>query len=554
MPSTFPRLNTLPISVFLLTAVLGVWTAYDPASAQTKFGLLAAGIVLYYFLQSKPVVTKPRWVAGAFTAMEATLALYFLFTTDWTQTPADLGFLNRIGLAWMKIRPALPTGVGAIHPNITGGLLAAFLPLGLASSLAAWKNQRRMAWLALIATGLAGLGLLMTSSRAAWGAFIAGMGLWLWWVISKRLAGKYRRELIFGVPVLLAVIVASLFAYTRFNSLLNLANGLPGAASAGSRAEIAWNTFHLSRDYLFTGGGLAAFPGLYARYLRIIPVYEYGYSHNLYLDLLLEQGIFGLGAFLWIAVSSLGLAFLAMRRNQPLAAAVFAGLAILLLHGFADDSFYGIGGTPLLFALPGLAASFGVEATLRSPGSADPEKATTPKARYSLRAALLPVVSVILLAIIGSLPVIRSGLLANLAALEMGHLQLTGWPNVAWYDPNFVQAVQPTEALFRQALELDPHNVTALYRLGLIALERRQFDAAADTLASAYQQAPGHRGIRKLLGYARLWQGQTDKAAALLADLPEISQELDYYAWWWGSQDQPNLAVQAQTLLTRIQP
>jgi tetratricopeptide (TPR) repeat protein len=523
-----------PLLIFLISAGVGVWAAYDAANAWAKFGLMALAALLYIVLACWPA-QRMGAVAGLISGVGVVIALYFLLTSDWTQTPADLGILNRLGLAWMKLRPTLPGPT--LHPNIAGGLIAAFIPLTLWVAWAARQKSRRLLALALVGIGLSGVGLLMTSSRAAWLSLAIGLGLWGWWNISQAINVRLR-ELIFVLPVVLVLIAATAFAWLRFGYLLNLANALPGAASAGSRAEIAWNALHLSRDFPFTGGGLAAFPGLYARYMRVIAVYEYGYAHNLYLDILVEQGIFGLAAFLWITLGSLAWIWAAMRRGVAFAPAVFAGMTVLLVHGFFDDAFYGMGGTPLLWVLPGLAAAYEVH-----------QQAASQQAFQGKALALPGAFVAFPLLLIAIFPGVRASLDANLGAVQMAKIQLAGWPNNEWYNPNFVTAVQPAKARFEQALHLNPANVTALYRLGMVAIEERDFSTAENLLNQAYAHAPGHHGIRKNLGYANLWLGNISEADILLKGMPEIPQEMNYYAWWWTTQERADLSAYATQLI-----
>ncbi|MEK7327524.1 MAG: hypothetical protein AAB217_19945, partial [Chloroflexota bacterium] len=61
-----------------------------------------------------------------------------------------------------------------------------------------------------------------------------------------------------------------------------------------------------------------------------------------------------------------------------------------------------------------------------------------------------------------------------------------------------------------------------------------------------------HRGVRKVLGYAYVWQGQLDRAAALLSDIPEAKSEMDTYSWWWGTQGRDDLAAQAAAMVERL--
>ncbi len=101
---------------------------------------------------------------------------------------------------------------------------------------------------------------------------------------------------------------------------------------------------------------------------------------------------------------------------------------------------------------------------------------------------------------------------------------------------------------FEQALAVDPHNATALYRLGKLALDRGDHASAVALLTEAHDVHPGHRGVAKRLGYALVWQGELKRARTLLAEIPEAPEELDNYVSWWRRRGANELALRAQKM------
>jgi hypothetical protein len=55
------------------------------------------------------------------------------------------------------------------------------------------------------------------------------------------------------------------------------------------------------------------------------------------------------------------------------------------------------------------------------------------------------------------------------------------------------------------------------------------------------------------LGYDYVWLGQFDRAASLLARIPEAGDELGVYAWWWGTQGREDLAERAAQMAVRLE-
>ena len=58
-----------------------------------------------------------------------------------------------------------------------------------------------------------------------------------------------------------------------------------------SRAELLGRGAYFLVDYPITGAGLTSFPGLYSQYMLVIPYFYFTNSHNLFLDVAIEQGV-----------------------------------------------------------------------------------------------------------------------------------------------------------------------------------------------------------------------------------------------------------------------
>jgi hypothetical protein len=400
----------------------------------------------------------------------------------------------------------------------------------------------------------------MTSSRAAWLSLITGLGIWGWWHITGLTAQRFTwpRKLTFGLPILLASLIALGAFGIRTSSLIRVANTAPGEASAGSRLEITRNTIQLIRDYPFTGGGLASFSGLYSTYIRVIHVPEFFYSHNLYTDIALEQGLPGLIAFLvvltctgWILFTSQS----ADRLQNYLVGASLASLAVVILHGFLDDALYGMGGTPLLFLIPGLATSlrFTNAVGAQKPGGiAFTHRKRSSTARGWVLGSALTFLGLGVAGLLYAKP-LTSTWYANIGAVAMSRVQLFVWPD-STPDTHITQIrIEFGADLFSRSLDQNPDNCTALYRSGIYAYMRKDFEQAKNYLESSYTRNRSHRGIRKLLGYTYIWTGDILKAKDLLITIPEAGEELGVYTWWWGTQNRADLADLASQMAAQLQ-
>jgi tetratricopeptide (TPR) repeat protein len=88
-------------------------------------------------------------------------------------------------------------------------------------------------------------------------------------------------------------------------------------------------------------------------------------------------------------------------------------------------------------------------------------------------------------------------------------------------------------ALFRQALAVDPGNVTALRRLAQIEIARGEYDVALQNLERAYFANPRQRATRQMLGEVYALDGRLDEAAALWQTIGLAPEMLRNRQWWY---------------------
>jgi O-antigen ligase len=536
--------------LFVATAVMGVWAAYDRQAALIKLGFILGSVLVYYLAVGR-TWQQVWWLAGLIGACGTAVSLYFLLSHDWTVWPADMAPLTTIGLRLMAVRPSLDLPM--MHPNVAAGLVIALAPFWVVTLYAAWLRRRW--WLgatAVIALIISLSGLFMTSSRMAMLALGVAATVWLLWLVSGRLAGWVRRSqtAVFGGGIGLLLVAIGLLLWRLGGPLDVIGRYLPGPDRTGSRLDIFQQTLYLIGDMPFTGGGLASFGGHFSQYIRVTPFFIYSYAHNLYLDLALEQGVIGLLLFVALYVGALAL--LAWRAwsgpDAPLLIRVARWVTTVtalatLLHGLVDNALYGTYGTPFILLLPALAFLLSA-----------PEP--WPVRRWG-RSALLGAGGLCLLGLLGFFiwrPQVSAAWWANRGAVEMAQQELADWPRDEWDDGSQVARLETAVAHFERASTYDPLNSTAHYRLGLVAMQQQDFETAVSHLEVAQQSIPHHRGLRKALGYCYAWLGDVETAVDYLRAKEEVPQELDVYVWWWQNQGRADLAQQAEAvaqLLTR---
>ncbi len=534
--------------IFLLSAAVSASISYNQPDAWGKFWLIVGAAILYYALAGQrapnlwPIITGLAITGGA-------IAVYFLATHDWSAIPAKIEAINRVGLRWMELRPSALSGLHDLHPNVAGGLMAMLFPFALASAARGFrKNRSGMLATAVLAGTMMSVGLAFTTSRGAWLALIGGIVAWAMWMGTDQLAEilYLSRRKVFGLTLLLLLGLGLTLTWMTSGSLSGMLENLPGPDSAGSRLEISHDALDLVGDFWLTGGGLDSFDGLYSQYIRVIPYHSLIHSHNLFLNVAVEQGIIGLAvliamllwAFWWLIDPHRSGYRRSIHGFNLINGATLAALFVICLHGLVDDPLYGSRGVLLLWMPLGLVACLfplrknWVEMlrTIEQPAWIAIGVGVT------LSAALL---------IIFRGPIMSSWQ-SNLGALEMARIELRGYPTGEWSDGSEVTELGSARMRFERALQFNADNRTALHRLGLMAMLERDYESAQGYLYPAYLLDRGHKGIRKALMYSYVWSGKIPQALPLLKAYPEATAELGVYQWWWDQRGFPHLSRLAE--------
>jgi len=544
----------IPIAIFITTAGIGVWAAYDQQGAIEKLWVILGAVAVFAVLVIQPKENLGV-VAGLVGLMGVFIATIFLVTNDWHSQSSDLELIKRAGEWIAAVRP--PVEELVITPNFAGGLLAILVPIPIAISVHYWREGQKVK--SVLAVGMVIIilgGLFLTSSRGAWIALLTGVGLWLLWRFSQYLAFKAKKSpwLIFSLLLLITILPLVWIISVMPGGIVAIVDRIPGLPTGGSRYELSVNTGKLIEDYPFTGGGLRSFPGQYSRYILVIPYFLYAYSHNFYLDVIFEQGIIGGFALL---VVIFGAVFVLMDKDKSLprkpisfwlSAAVITSTFVMIVHGFVDDPLYGDLGSPLLLLIPGFAIllSFDFFQIETGEGS-DPTGNNTQSILTKVRVPVVLVLLILLGVLIFGKPLLASWY-ANKGAVDMAKSDLADWPQNQWNANPDVSGLESAQQHFSQAVNLDQSQRTAWHRSGLISAQGRDFDMAEGELERAYLTDPEHRGIKKSLGYVYAWNGEITRAAHFLEGIGEAPDEMEVYAWWWRENNEPGLADQAGDL------
>ncbi|MGH2535765.1 MAG: O-antigen ligase family protein [Candidatus Promineifilaceae bacterium] len=541
----------IPLLIFLLTAAFGVWSAFDRPEAMEKFWQIVGGILIYYALanwslgRDRLALIDQAWLLAV---LGAGLAGYFFLTNLWSASPAKIAAVQAAGV-WIETHvPRLPGH--QLNPNVAGGMMAVLIPFAAAVFALSIRGRKGGATaLAASLLGLALLGLLFTSSRGAWLGLGIAAAAAVWWQVCRRLTrdSPGRCMLLFaalpGVLLLAAFMLVALRPALALQALNTFSNTHAGIR----RGDLIRDSLILVNDYLLLGGGLKSFIMLFPTYAILMHVGVVAHTHNLFLDVLIEQGLIALLAlaWCWLLVAE---AFwragrgVSTRRPRPdggIPAAAGASLAptgsrrtilgaaglsllVLLAHGLVDDTLYGSRAVLLLFIPLAFANRF------------LPRQA--PAERLGVRLAI-PAVTLVLLALLAWRPLL-SVVHTNLAAIRQSQVELGlyRFPEFPVQDEVRRAAdLQAVMAGYGRALELNPANASANRRLGQLELSLGHYGAALRHLEAAYAALPADRATAQLLGEAYILSGQEQRGLALWRQLPNDFNQLLLRPAWYQS-------------------
>lgn len=545
-----------PMLLFLISAAVGVWAAYNSQAAWDKFWLIVGAVFLFYALAGQP--KDNLWPIVGFLGFSGLVAGgYFLLAHDWVLSPAKIRFVNQMLLQWMDQRPAV--NFAPLPANVAASLVAISLPLLVAwGAHASFKNRKVINALVAIVTTIIIVVLFLTTSRGAWMAVGVAFVIGLMALFSKWIANRVQisPRVVMVILILLALVAAGIVIALYPGGTVAIMDLALSPPSAAERYSLYISSINLIRDFPITGSGLASFAGLYSQYILVIPYFFWANGHNVLSDIALEQGPLGfismaiifLGSLVLLAKGAAGASDLQSEKSRDwllLRLGITASLIVMFVHGFFEDTIYGSQFTMLFFVLPGLAMA-----------SAFPREETKPDRQ--LHGGLVAGVTLLLLLILagafflttGQSP--RSTWQSNLGALEMTKAELIDWPIDQWDNGSNVAALEPARALLEESLVDQPDNRTAHYRLGLISFSNRDFDEAVTHLEEAYELGGPHKGIRKALAFNYVWADRYDKAMPLMAEVPEAEYEMGVYAWWWRTQGRDDLADAAGEMAQRL--
>ena len=538
--------------LFIASAFVGIWATYDSSLSWPILLTLLASISLFFAIASFAI--SPRWVVWGLVVMAGLLALYFVTQYAHLNYRDEVGPLARLGRMTGSLTPNLVFFTP--HPNAVAGFLEGTFLLSL---LLTARVQGSSRWLWGAITASIAYGLLISGSRGAWLGLVIAIGIWA--LLSFRNQTLQLAMTGFGFIV---GILGGVYAVARLASPGQHLPILSSAFETGRTRFILYqNSLKLLKDYPFTGIGLGdTFAMVYSRYQLLIHVPFLYYAHNLFLSVGLGQGLLGLLALIWLLFAFYRFVIRVERTDSldtrllSLFRAAWLGTTVTLVHGLLDSPQFSrdFWTMPVLFALVGLAVAMG-RLVLDQTDQEEVSKTSPPQPRYSkwVIIALAATAVGLLIALLVFWRPLASAWYANVGAVYQTKADSLLTPDL---DDTVREAeTRRAETYFERALSLNPAQPVANRRLGMIALDQHDFETAVTYLEQAYSQEPENQATLKLLGYAYVWTDQLDLAEERFRQLNPpgtLVSELEYWQWWWGTQDREDLSAYAGEMAGRL--
>jgi putative inorganic carbon (HCO3(-)) transporter len=341
-------------AVFLLILMIPVtlWATALPEVTTPQILRLLTGIALYYTIVNWSFTeSRLRLLVAGFILVGLGLALAAPFSVQWFTTE-KLAFIPTSIYDHFNILVS-----DTIHPNLLGGFLAIFLPVGLALLVFNWRGFSKLfiGGILIILSIMIGF-LILTKSRGGWLAFGAVL------VLLSIL--RWRR----GWLALAATGVGSAVAiyFIGLIPLLNAFSSSEAISGIDGRIEIWSRAIYMIQDFPFTGIGMGSFMQVAD---TLYPFFLMGpgtiiHAHNLFLQIALDLGLPGLIAwlaiFLLVIIAAWQVHKLGKVEHNGWVAGLGAGLLgsqlALTIHGLTDAVTWGlVRPAPLVWAFWGLA-------------------------------------------------------------------------------------------------------------------------------------------------------------------------------------------------------
>ncbi|MGB9184669.1 MAG: O-antigen ligase family protein [Solirubrobacteraceae bacterium] len=314
------------LALFIGSAFLSLLQAQDSSAALHVVGrLVTAGLL---FAATTMAVRDRRsllWVLGAMMTAAGLVGAHALLDYSSGAIPS-VGFITSSG----QLVGRATAGFG--QPNQLGGFLVVLVPIVVGGGLVA-RRWRSGFWLA---AALAAFGVYVSFSRGA----LIGLA-----VVPFVFLRSWRTWLLGPALGLLAYVATPAALTERFATLTS------SGAEIATRSDIWHSAVTIWEHHPLLGVGVGGFPIAYSTvnipgklYLPNTIFAPPPHAHNLVLNILAEQGLIGLAAFVGLMIIATRTTLRLRRAPEPgysvLGSALLASLIAFFVHNLFDVTMF----------------------------------------------------------------------------------------------------------------------------------------------------------------------------------------------------------------------
>ncbi|HEY5287002.1 MAG TPA: O-antigen ligase family protein [Solirubrobacteraceae bacterium] len=321
--SALPRMAPL-VLIYLAVALLSVTQSPELHSASRFMrSLLTGGLLFSAVIFTVRSRREILWVLAGAAVSGLIVGLHAI--RDYSSGEHAAGFITTTGEVVGRAT------AGFSQPNQLGGFLVLLVPLGIAGALISPRWRIPFAF----AAAAAAAGVYASFSRGA----LIGLAIvpffflrgWRLWIL--------------GPLVVLAVVLAAPgLVRERFATLTS------SGGEISTRVDIWHTALNIWENHPVLGVGLGGFPQAYEQALvpgkMFLPATIFQpppHAHNIFLQLMAEQGILGLLAFVAILIAAVRCTARLRRSSDRsarlLGSGLLAALAAFLIHNLFDVTF-----------------------------------------------------------------------------------------------------------------------------------------------------------------------------------------------------------------------
>ncbi len=323
------RLQPLDFTViaFLLFVIFGgIFTMDD--SGFSKMAVFVCFMSVYFVI--KNIISSPYWVKRCLYALVLSSALVSVYGI-YQNYFSDLSSAWHDVFVFSEIRGRVVSTFG--NPNVLGEFLILIFPITLGLMASAKKANER--FFLFISALLSCWCLIFTWSRGAWLGCILATALFLC------VSSKY-----FFTAGLLSLPIFGIFAFLRSDSAIIQRLTNFGDSSTSYRLNIWRGVLRMLEDVGLFGIGIGE-----SAFGKVYPIYAPAgveaapHSHNLYLQITVEMGVFALIFFLIFIFMFTQFSFsfcknALNRSNKSICMGIFSGVLAFLIQGMTDYVWY----------------------------------------------------------------------------------------------------------------------------------------------------------------------------------------------------------------------